>query len=377
VLVDETKEVSGLQHQQLKSWLREIQTKIADNPKENLPTSKKIPKLPESFLSEYDIKIYRTEQVRAAVKLYTDKGNLSLKKTHMKPERLAFITAAASFLHQRGFHKVMEYLPTKSGRYFFGDKKGRYVLTKWVKGKESDMKNSRQEFQAAVTMAQLHQSSPGFKSPVELSLVSRQGLLLQDLANHLHEFDLFSVWARENSQEKLANLVLKHNSFFKMWAKTAVVQLEEFNYRRFLQESNHTLALLHQDFVYHNLLWTNGEIHLIDLDYLTFDLRVIDLAKFLRRNLRMSHWKMKTAHNIIKGYTSVLPLGKEEIRLLYILLCFPYKYWQYLHIYLIEGKKRKTKRLYENLKKLAAQQKKKENFLARFSKKYLEQRVAP
>lgn len=363
----------------MQQWLhnqyRDINTKINKAPP-SAPKKKsgKQSEVPFHILSEFDIKAYKTEQVRAALKLTTNKGILALKQVKLTPDHLNFITESVSYLHQRHFHKIITYLPLKSGRYYYHDKFNSYILTKWIKGKESNMADPRQEYEAAVTMAQFHKASRGIQHSVNISRVGRLGYLEKDLEQYVRELGLFTALIKTNPfpiPKKLAKLIIAYNDSFHQDAETALGKLNKFGYSRYLPKAEHTFSLIHQDFAYHNLIWVNGEIYLIDLDYLSFDLRCIDLVKFLRRNLRMSNWKMRVADNIINGYTSVLPLDPEEFTLIYILLRFPYKYWQGLHLYFFENRKQGSKRLSRNIKKLVEQQKEKDIFLKSFSQKYL------
>lgn len=329
-------------------------------------------KISPKTLSHFNLKIYNITPVRAAFKLNTNHGILALKKTQISPLRLTFITEATNYVRQKGFYKVMEYIPWENDRYFLQDGNNIYVLTKWVEGSECNIKESQQEYEAAVTMAQFHEASRGFSSSVPLHNVSRLGFLEEDFQKYHKELEEFSIIVNnKSSHNKLDNIILKHNEVFIRQARQANELLKKINYASYIQRAQHTFALLHQDFAYHNLIWKNNEIFLIDLDYLTFDLRCIDLAKYLRRNLRLSNWKMRVADNIIAGYTSVIKLEREEFFLLYILLYFPYKYWQSFHIHFFENKKHRSKKKYKNIKKIISQQDNKEKFLTRFKEKYL------
>lgn len=194
----------------------------------------------------------------------------------------------------------------------------------------------------------------------------------EDFVRYLKSFEyFFRSAAHAPHNGRLERLILEHNSDFSRHASHAASLLKQFNYRDFVHNAEHTLALLHQDYIYHNLIWINGEIHLIDFDYMTFDLRCIDIAKFLRRNLRQSNWEMRVADNIISGYTSVTPLCQEEFHLIYILLYLPYKYWQTLYFFFSDQKNRHYKRTYETIKQLVSQKRDKNIFMQNFEQKYL------
>ncbi|MDD2496526.1 MAG: CotS family spore coat protein [Desulfitobacteriaceae bacterium] len=329
-------------------------------------------KLTPRDLENLNIKIYQAKPVRKAWKLYTSLGVLSLKKTSIHPDRLTFITEGAAYIHQNNFHKMIEYHPFNNGKFFLPKENSNLILTKWVNGKESDMTEPRQEYQAAVSMAQFHQASRGFNLAEDFKRFSRLGCMEDDFARYQKEISAVQTLLSNRSfPEKLTKLLLEHNNYFLQKAEKAQELLKEFNYPRYIQHAQNASALLHNDFIYHNLIWQHGEIHLIDLDYMTFDLRCIDIAKFLRRNLRQSNWKLRVAENIIKGYTSITPLEQEEYNLIYILLYFPYKYWQTLHFYHTSRRKEYHRRTYNTIKQLVSQKDKKSGFLKRFKEKYL------
>ncbi|MGI6066247.1 MAG: CotS family spore coat protein [Bacillota bacterium] len=329
-------------------------------------------KLNPTDFENLNLRIYQAEPVRKAWKLSTNMGVLSLKKTPIQPDRLTFITKGAAYIHQNNFHKMIEYLPFNNGEFFLPKENFNLILTKWVNGKESDMTDPCQEYQAAVSMAQFHQASRGFKLIKDFNRYSRLGHMEDDFARYQQEIlAVPSLVSNRLFPEKLAKLLLEHNNYFLQKAGKAQELLKEFNYPSYIRQAQDVSALLHNDFIYHNLIWQDGEIHLIDLDYMTFDLRCIDIAKFLRRNLRQSNWKLRVAENIIKGYTSITPLEKEEYKLIYILLYFPYKYWQTIHFYHTGRRKGYYKRTYNTIKQLVSQKTKKSVFLQRFKEKYL------
>ncbi|ATW23678.1 CotS family spore coat protein [Candidatus Formimonas warabiya] len=354
--------------QWLQAWQKELKSQRSANIQE-LPHQDEIPR---EISSQLDFKIYRTDQVRSAQKLDTDQGVIALKKTRMSPVRVAFITEGISYVRGNKFDKVLEYVPFKNGSFLCSAGNQNYVMTKWVKGKESDLSDPRQVYEAAVTMAQFHQASQGFQSSLPFHQISRCGLMEHDLHQHVSEFTQFYTAAAHHPRPgRLEDLIKRHHHLFYLKAQESLHLLKRFRYLDFVEQARHTVALLHQDFAYHNLIWINQEIHLIDLDYLTLDFRVIDLSKFLRRSLRLSNWKMKAAENIINGYTSVIPLDQKEFTLLYILLYFPYKYWQTLHLHYLEGKKRTSQKVYEALRKIVSEQKDQDLFLKKFAEKYL------
>jgi thiamine kinase-like enzyme len=125
------------------------------------------------------------------------------------------------------------------------------------------------------------------------------------------------------------------------------------------------------DFIFHNLIWRFGEIHLIDPDYMSYDLPCIDLGKFLRRNMLNSDWSLNGAENILTGYSGISPLGKEEMQLLYILLSLPYKYWQSIYLFLTGKPGHTYRRTLKTVEQLVDQIPRKALFLEQFAAQFL------
>jgi thiamine kinase-like enzyme len=82
------------------------------------------------------------------------------------------------------------------------------------------------------------------------------------------------------------------------------------------------LAFVHGDYNYRNLIIDKqGAIHLIDFENTSLQVRMVDLAHVLHRNVA---WKGEETLRWIDNYDRVRPLSSEDRHLLFALLLVPY-----------------------------------------------------
>ena len=74
-------------------------------------------------------------------------------------------------------------------------------------------------------------------------------------------------------------------------------------------------------------------MNLIDFDYCTIDLRVVDLADFILKGIKNVAFDIEKAIEAIDSYNEVYPLSKEEYKMLYISLLFPRDFYSLVRDY--------------------------------------------
>jgi CotS family spore coat protein len=106
-----------------------------------------------------------------------------------------------------------------------------------------------------------------------------------------------------------------------------------------LRQSGDTICLCHNDLAYHNFLTKNEEINIIDFDYMTIDLRIMDIGDFILKSIKNAAFDIDKTLNCINGYESISHLKKDEKELLYILIKFPKDFYNISRDYYYKRKK--------------------------------------
>jgi len=67
-------------------------------------------------------------------------------------------------------------------------------------------------------------------------------------------------------------------------------------------------------------------------------IQIMDLYHFMRKVMEKNDWDLDTGSMILDTYNNILPVDKEEQKLLYVLLLYPEKFWKITNFY-YNGKK--------------------------------------
>jgi hypothetical protein len=67
-------------------------------------------------------------------------------------------------------------------------------------------------------------------------------------------------------------------------------------------------------------------------------IQIMDLYHFMRKVLEKNDWDLDLGSMMLDTYTDIIPINGEELKLLYILLLYPEKFWKITNFY-YNGKK--------------------------------------
>uniref|UniRef100_UPI002ACD54CC phosphotransferase n=1 Tax=Clostridium perfringens TaxID=1502 RepID=UPI002ACD54CC len=91
----------------------------------------------------------------------------------------------------------------------------------------------------------------------------------------------------------------------------------------FILEDYNKRVLCHNDLAHHNFIVDGDKIKIIDFDYCKIDTRSMDIANYSIKVIKNSCYEINKFKSIIDSYNSIEKLDKQEIKLIYAILCFP------------------------------------------------------
>jgi CotS family spore coat protein len=292
--------------------------------------------------AKYGIHVKKWEPVRAVWKLTTDQGVYALKKVVHPEEKLLFIYQATEHLWKNGFTALSRFVPTKEGQPFIKKEDGLYFLSEWIAGHESDLNDPDELKQAVELMARLHFASRGFVPTIDAMTKTRWAGWVERFESELHDLVTQKLRISEtpaSQWNELEYVFMQTIEPMMEMAETGVQILRESGYPRVLGEARKQRGFVHGDFTYHNFIrMTDGNMSVIDFDYCAFELRVHDLARFMRKMLRRSHWDPELGHTILSQYHAVNPLSQDELEVLRAVLYFPQRYWRAVERGFVSGR---------------------------------------
>ena len=98
-------------------------------------------------------------------------------------------------------------------------------------------------------------------------------------------------------------------------------------------------------------------------DSFSWQIRVSDLANFMRKMLEKNGWNTGLGMDFIRAYDGVRRLSAQELRYLYLYMAYPEKFWKIANHYYNARKAWISGRNIEKLEKFIRQEEERERFL--------------
>jgi len=317
--------------------------------KQKIPFEELVPGVDLQAL--YGMNVLVAEDVRAVVKVVTDAGTFGVKRVSHKPEKLQFMYEAQEHLWQNGFTTQSRFVPTLDGRPFVDLGDELLFLTRWIDGRESNVRDPEELKEVVRLQARLHRASRGFTPTVNATIKTRWANWHERFDEQLHDIvTCYERFQHQDPQTELEHTFVETAPAMIEMAERAVQLLKQSPYTEVLHRARKDRGFVHGDFTYHNFIKTpEGEMKIIDFDYCAFELRVHDFARFMRKMLRRTNWDPATGELILRTYHEVDPLSEEELAVLHATLWLPQRYWRAVergflsHRYTPEGSVKKMR----------------------------------
>jgi len=295
--------------------------------------------LREEITQFFDIEVFYFMPIRDILVLSTDNGLKCFKKVDYSVETLLFIHGGKEHLVSRGFLDIDRFNLSKTGEPYVILNDDIYVLTDWIDARECELENPIELKAATEKLALMHEASYGYTNvPQGARIRDDLGKLMTRFEKRCNEFLRMRKMAEKRKSMFDYEYLFTYSYYYEL-AKEAFEKLKNSKYSSLCEEARQKRGFIHRDYSYHNILYTqDGDVYIIDFDYLTYDLRVIDITSFMQKVLKRIHWDIKTGESILNWYSNISPLSKDEIELIYIILLFPYRYWKTCNRY-YNGKK--------------------------------------
>jgi Ser/Thr protein kinase RdoA (MazF antagonist) len=317
---------------------------------------------------QYNIKIYNTYRIRGAFILETDKGLKLLKSLESSNSRIEFESALLEYLIIQNYPYVDMYVRNNANEIITEDSAGnKYVLKNWFPGDECNLRDEADVGDAAANLALLHS-------------MLREVPLQDEQITHNAGYDLIEVFDKRNRELKRVRSYIrekrKKNEFelcylncydeFYNQAQLATKLLTESNYNELIREAVEHKYICHGNYTYHNIImlkpgqtafgnWKNPQNESLlsaagiknkinanmattNFDKACIGIQIMDLYQFLRKVMEKNDWELDYGSMILETYSGILPIDKDELKLLYILLLYPEKFWKITNFY-YNGKK--------------------------------------
>lgn len=264
--------------------------------------------------------------------IVTPQGRKVIRKMPFSPERLKFVHGAKEHLTGNGFSGVDRYLCTLEGEPCFSFDNSYYTLTDFIEGRECSFDNDLDVKRAAVTLAEMHKASRGYTAPDGCKVQDDLGKLPGYFSKRLDDIRKMRKQAKRG-KGRFDQLFLEHVDYFCKLGESAAEELESSGYLKLVNDTRTEGLFCHHDYTHHNIIMEAEKVTLANFDYCCFELKVYDIANFIRRKMRKCDWDISKTELIINAYSSVEPLDSEDMTVMKIILKFPQKFWRVVNRY--------------------------------------------
>lgn len=347
------------------------------------------------LLRQYNIKIYNTYRIRGAYIVETDKGLKLLKSLESSKSRVEFENALLEYLTVQNYPYVDLYMKNSAGEIITEDGAGnRFVLKNWFPGEECNLRNEADIADAATNLAFLHfmlREVPLTKEQVEYNTYSD---LIEVFDKRNRELKRVRSYIREKRKKNEFEICYLncYDEFYEQSQQAAEI-LANSNYADLMQEAIDHKYICHGNYTYHNIIminanqlgysnWkpsyqteylsaaglrekVNGNMATANFDKSCIGVQILDLYQYLRKVMEKNNWDVDLGSMILDTYNQVLPIDKDEIKLLYVLLLYPEKFWKITNFYYNGKKSWVPQRNIQKLIGIQEQKEKKKKFMER------------
>lgn len=316
---------------------------------------------------QYDFKVYNLYRARGAFLLETNQGLKLLRNFEDSENHLLYENKVKEVLVNKGFTNVDLVTPNRNGDYITADALGnKYLIKDWFTGEECNLKDIKDIYAAAKSLANLHMALQGINEQYPEGNVNQPNLsdVLDKHNKELKRVKTY-IWNKKQRNEFELNFLLAFDFFFED-AKTATALLESVKYEKLYQDSLLKGMGCHGNYTYHNILILKDGVAITNFEKCCCGVQILDLYQLLRKCMEKNNWDANYGHMILDGYQSVKTISKDEYNILYLMLLYPEKFWKVTNYYINNKKSWISKRNIQKLTILQQQTPAKQEFLKEF-----------
>lgn len=310
----------------------------------------------------YDMEIYQTVKGRGAMILKTDKGVFQLKVPDVNLSRLAAEYEFKERLFVTGFSNIDRCIKNREGELVTFDKYGNpYVMRSYYDGRECNI-TSRDEILAAVeNLAVMHKACEKVfcetEGDVHVRINSdfrKRNQEMKRVYNFLHKKK------RKNDFEEL------FKSVFNKFYMQAVECEKKFGALNLLNK-NRFLGYCHGSYDHHSLIYMEsvGKMNIATVNFDRFYVgnQLGDLYHFIRKAVEKNNYSFELLKSMMETYTKTNNLSADDVEYIYMLYCYPEKFYKISNQYINSSKNRISPKMNEKLNKVIENEDKKQALL--------------
>lgn len=329
----------------------------------------------DNILEKYEIAVNSTRKIRGAILCNTDKGVLLLKEAGVSEKRIPALVELYEYFEKCGYYDLDMPVKNREGNYATKGLDGNvYMLRRMPPGRECDVRRAVELFEAAGNLAKIHLL---MRTKLTENVSDAESLEVEYI-RHNRELRKVRTYIRKGSPKgEFEYLFLEYFDQMEAWADAALRSLKASDYKQFYQQSIDAGYMVHGEYNYHNILFDvpfgrgdlrnrKSNIYTTNFDRFKKNVQVEDLYYFLRKAMEKQGFKEWLCDGILNAYSTIVPLGKNELEYLKNRLMYPEKYFKIVNSYYHSNKAWISKKNIEKMQIAVRQMMEKEQFLNHF-----------
>ncbi len=313
---------------------------------------------PEQVLEQYELELKTVSRGREGYICDTGQGTKLLKEYRGSLPRAEYLAVMLDHLCGQGMLTERVTRTREGAPVAVAEDETKYIVLDTCSGPECDTKSRDHMLAAVRTLAKLHNSAQS--CPQEAPEFVRTGpeALLHLYEKHNRELGKVRNYIRAKKKKNEFELL-----FFGQYARFMETADRVVELLRETREEPQMIGFCHGDYNQHNVIFSRKGTAIVHFDSFSWQIRVSDLANFMRKMLEKNGWNTGLGMDFIRAYDGVRRLSAQELRYLYLYMAYPEKFWKIANHYYNARKAWISGRNIEKLEKFIRQEEERERFL--------------
>lgn len=279
------------------------------------------------FFKEIGINILDVTPLRKVFLLKSDQGKIILKYIDYEEEKLNFIITCIQELSKK-YKNIISLMKFKNDKYYIKWKDKKYIVMKLIEGRETTFTNILELKRCTEEVAKMHLASKdilmNIVEKLNKDIDSIKDISLKErFRSSLNNMEFLRYFVSKfKYKNEFDELFLEGAQQYILDIKNARDLLNTEDYDKYENNINN-LSICHNDLASHNFLIHDDKICMIDFEYASIGLSIIDLGDILLKGIKNTAFDFEKCIEIINSYNAISPLSKMDYKLLYIIILYP------------------------------------------------------
>lgn len=313
---------------------------------------------PEQVLEKYELEVRAVSRGRESYICDTSHGQKLLKEYRGSMERAEFLMRILEHLQARGLCVETVNCTREGLPIAVAEDETKYILYDAYLGAECDTKERDEMIAAVRRLAELHVESSSYEGEIPEFVKANQNELLFLYEKHNRELNKVKNYIRAKKKKNEFEML-----FVRQYERYMIKACYVTEQLRGMQPEEGIVGFCHGDYNQHNVIFTSQDIAIVHFESFAYQIRVSDLANFLRKMMEKHNWNTGLGMDLIRAYDEIRRLSAQELRYLYLYMAYPEKFWKIANHYFNAHKAWISGRNIEKLEKFIRQEDERECFL--------------